>query len=77
MLKDLCIHRGAALSLGWAREGRIVCPYHGWEYDRSGACVRIPSLPEDAAILSACDLQFHMTKGAPCRGRDESAAPRG
>jgi len=50
VFKDLCIHRGAALSLGWAREGRIVCPYHGWEYDRSGACVRIPSLPEDAAI---------------------------
>ena len=50
VFKDLCIHRGTALSLGWARDGRIVCPYHGWEYDRSGACVRIPSLPEGAAV---------------------------
>lgn len=48
--KDLCIHRGTALSLGWARDGRIVCPYHGWEYDRSGACVRIPSLPEGTPV---------------------------
>jgi len=50
VFKDLCIHRGTALSLGWVRDGRIVCPYHGWEYDRSGACVRIPALAEGAAI---------------------------
>jgi phenylpropionate dioxygenase-like ring-hydroxylating dioxygenase large terminal subunit len=50
VFKDLCIHRGAALSLGWVRNGCIVCPYHGWEYDRSGACVRIPALPEGQSI---------------------------
>ncbi len=49
-LRDLCIHRGAALSLGSVRDGRIVCPYHGWEYDGSGACVRIPALPADRPI---------------------------
>jgi phenylpropionate dioxygenase-like ring-hydroxylating dioxygenase large terminal subunit len=48
--KDLCIHRGAALSLGTVRDGRIVCAYHGWEYDGSGACVRIPALPADRPI---------------------------
>jgi phenylpropionate dioxygenase-like ring-hydroxylating dioxygenase large terminal subunit len=50
VFKDLCVHRGAALSLGWVRNGCIVCPYHGWEYDRTGACVRIPSLAEGSAI---------------------------
>ncbi|MFA5709397.1 Rieske 2Fe-2S domain-containing protein [Mycolicibacterium sp.] len=50
--RDLCIHRGAALSLGWVRNGTLVCPYHGWQYDRTGACVRIPSRPADAAIPS-------------------------
>lgn len=50
VLRDVCIHRGAALSLGWLRDGRIVCPYHGWEYDATGACVRIPALPADQAI---------------------------
>lgn len=48
--KDLCIHRGTALSRGWVTEGRLTCPYHGWQYDRTGACVHIPALPEGAPI---------------------------
>ncbi len=53
---DLCIHRGARLSLGRVRGadpvpdegggGRrecLVCPYHAWEYAPSGQCVRIPA----------------------------------
>lgn len=48
--KDLCIHRGAALSLGCVKEDKLICPYHAWEYDESGACVRIPQLPEGRAI---------------------------
>lgn len=48
--KDLCIHRGTRLSLGWVERDRIVCPYHGWAYDRDGACVRIPAAPADRAI---------------------------
>jgi phenylpropionate dioxygenase-like ring-hydroxylating dioxygenase large terminal subunit len=50
VFKDLCIHRGAALSLGTVRDGRIVCAYHGWEYDGSGRCVRIPALPSGHSI---------------------------
>jgi phenylpropionate dioxygenase-like ring-hydroxylating dioxygenase large terminal subunit len=49
--KDLCIHRGTRLSLGEVtEEGNIRCAYHGWEYDRTGRCVRIPSLPVGAGI---------------------------
>jgi phenylpropionate dioxygenase-like ring-hydroxylating dioxygenase large terminal subunit len=48
--KDLCIHRGAALSGGKIADGRLSCPYHGWQYDRSGACVHIPSLAAGASI---------------------------
>lgn len=48
--KDICIHRGAALSLGQVVEGTIACPYHGWRYNRAGVCVEIPSLPADATI---------------------------
>ena len=33
--KDLCVHRGTALSLGWVEAGSsLVCAYHGWTYDR-------------------------------------------
>jgi Phenylpropionate dioxygenase and related ring-hydroxylating dioxygenases, large terminal subunit len=44
--KDLCIHRGTALSLGTVRDGQLQCAYHGWRFDSSGSCVRIPSRPE-------------------------------
>ncbi|MBN9603969.1 MAG: aromatic ring-hydroxylating dioxygenase subunit alpha [Afipia felis] len=47
---DLCIHRGAALSGGTVKDGNIVCPYHGWAYDKSGTCVHIPSLPPGMPI---------------------------
>ena len=47
---DLCIHRGAPLSLGWVENGQIACGYHGWAYDAQGACTRIPSLPADQGI---------------------------
>lgn len=43
-LRDLCIHRGTALSLGRVEGDEIVCPYHGWRYRSDGACTRIPQL---------------------------------
>lgn len=46
--RDLCIHRGSALSLGSVKGTHLVCRYHGWEYDGSGACVRVPALPGKA-----------------------------
>jgi phenylpropionate dioxygenase-like ring-hydroxylating dioxygenase large terminal subunit len=47
---DLCIHRGAKLSLGTVRAAGanpecLICPYHAWEYAPSGQCVRIPAHP--------------------------------
>jgi phenylpropionate dioxygenase-like ring-hydroxylating dioxygenase large terminal subunit len=43
---DRCPHRDARLSQGWTCEGRIVCPYHGWEYGPDGRVVRVPQTPE-------------------------------
>jgi phenylpropionate dioxygenase-like ring-hydroxylating dioxygenase large terminal subunit len=42
---DQCPHRGARLSLGRVCEGRLECPYHGWQFEGSGRCVRVPALP--------------------------------
>ncbi len=56
--RDLCIHRGARLSLGTVRPGDpaaasaarshdcIICPYHAWEYAPGGECVHIPAHPD-------------------------------
>ncbi|KAF3889729.1 MULTISPECIES: aromatic ring-hydroxylating oxygenase subunit alpha [Nostocales] len=42
-LRDRCSHRSAALSLGRVTpNGCIECPYHGWQFNGDGACVRVP-----------------------------------
>jgi phenylpropionate dioxygenase-like ring-hydroxylating dioxygenase large terminal subunit len=41
-LRDRCCHRTAKLSRGMCERGRLVCGYHGWEYDASGTVVRVP-----------------------------------
>lgn len=57
--KDLCIHRGAALSLGCVKDGNLVCPYHGWEYNSEGTCTKIPQLPEGRSIpLKASAIKY-------------------
>lgn len=43
-LLDRCPHRNAPLSHGWMTNGRVVCPYHGWQFDGAGACQAVPGL---------------------------------
>lgn len=47
--RDLCVHRGTPLSLGWVEGGDIVCRYHGFRFGADGRCTHIPAHP-DAAI---------------------------
>lgn len=42
-MTDRCLHRNAKLSEGELFDGKIGCPYHGWTYDATGACVQVPS----------------------------------
>jgi phenylpropionate dioxygenase-like ring-hydroxylating dioxygenase large terminal subunit len=51
--RDLCIHRGAQLSLGKLCGDRLVCPYHAWEYSASGQCVHIPAQPDQPPPMKA------------------------
>jgi len=48
--RDLCIHRGAALSLGRVEAGQLVCPYHGWRYGGDGGCTHIPAQPAGSKV---------------------------
>jgi len=42
-LYDQCAHRACPLSLGKVSGSRVACAYHGWEFNASGACERMPS----------------------------------
>jgi phenylpropionate dioxygenase-like ring-hydroxylating dioxygenase large terminal subunit len=46
--RDLCVHRGSRLSDGRVAGNCLACPYHGWQYDSAGRCVRIPAHPEQS-----------------------------
>jgi vanillate O-demethylase monooxygenase subunit len=48
--RDVCVHRGTALSLGCVERDEIVCPYHGWRYRSDGACTAIPQLPDPSRV---------------------------
>ena len=44
VLADTCVHRGGSLADGVINNGRVACPYHGWQFDGAGKCMHIPSL---------------------------------
>jgi phenylpropionate dioxygenase-like ring-hydroxylating dioxygenase large terminal subunit len=43
VLEDRCPHRGSQLSLGRIIDGRIQCPFHGFEFRGDGTCQLIPA----------------------------------
>ncbi|MDJ0708691.1 MAG: aromatic ring-hydroxylating dioxygenase subunit alpha [Leptolyngbyaceae cyanobacterium MO_188.B28] len=56
--QDLCLHRGAPLSLGRLERDCLICPYHGVQYDRQGQCVLIPAQPQ-ASIPARLKLKTY------------------
>lgn len=55
ILRNICPHRQAPLSMGSVRGNVIRCVYHGMEFDAQGQCVHIPSqdvIPPRAHIRS-------------------------
>ncbi len=57
--QDLCVHRGTRLSIGRIENEQVICPYHGWTYDESGQCVRIPAHPEQTPPAKARVERYH------------------
>ena len=54
-----CAHRGCSLGRGWTVDDRLVCPYHGWQYNDTGECVHIPALREDEAIPAQARIRTY------------------
>jgi vanillate O-demethylase monooxygenase subunit len=63
-IEDRCAHRFAPLSMGKVVHGdRIQCPYHGLEFDGTGACVFNPhgakNIPSRARVKSYPVIEKH------------------
>jgi pheophorbide a oxygenase len=75
VMDDACPHRLAPLSEGRIdrEKNRIECSYHGWSFDSTGACQRIPQLGcgDDA---SSSDLGS--SSGSSATLRTALASPR-
>jgi phenylpropionate dioxygenase-like ring-hydroxylating dioxygenase large terminal subunit len=75
---DACPHRRAPLSAGRVRDdGRLECPYHGWNFDADGNG-RSPSQPTltkcDATSMQLVEREGYLWLAAP--GVDPAALPQ-
>ena len=79
VLEDRCSHRQAPLSMGEVIGDEIQCNYHGYVFDRTGACIHIPhqeGAPRRAAIQSFSALErwglIWIWWGDPAQANDDS-----
>jgi hypothetical protein len=59
-LDDCCAHRQTPLQVTDYGAGKIVCPYHGWTYDRDGTLCHVPSDP-GYAQNNRCQIPTYQT----------------
>jgi nitrite reductase (NADH) small subunit len=44
-MDNVCVHRGGPLGQGVVIDGKIVCPWHGWEFDpKTGKAIHAKDL---------------------------------
>lgn len=58
-LSNVCIHRGGSLAGGKVEGDTIACPYHGWQFNGAGTCVKIPSIGKDQKIPSRARIDSY------------------
>ena len=61
---DQCCHRGAALSLGKVKHNHMECPFHGFQYDKSGKVIRIPANGKGRPIPGNFKVNSYIAKDA-------------
>ncbi|PNH06499.1 Pheophorbide a oxygenase, chloroplastic, partial [Tetrabaena socialis] len=66
--EDACPHRLAPLSEGRIEpDGTLLCAYHAWRFDGSGACTSIPQAESQEAVRKACNSPRSCAKTYPTR----------
>ena len=56
-----CPHRRAPMFFGRNEDCGLRCVYHGWKFDRNGACVDMPSEPPDSLFKSKVTIDAYPT----------------
>jgi 5,5'-dehydrodivanillate O-demethylase len=62
LIAEPCPHRRASLAYGIPAIDGIRCPYHGWKFDATGACIEQPNEPAGSTFKDKC-----ATAGYPVR----------
>lgn len=63
-IADKCTHRGASLSKGKFKNGKVACPFHGLEFDKNGECTLIPANGKISDIEKRFDVEKFLVKEA-------------
>jgi phenylpropionate dioxygenase-like ring-hydroxylating dioxygenase large terminal subunit len=61
---DKCVHRGVQLSKGKVIHDHLQCPFHGFEYERSGRVVRIPANGRNSLVHERFRINSYPTHEA-------------
>jgi phthalate 4,5-dioxygenase len=65
LVDAFCPHRRAPMFFGRNEACGLRCVYHGWKFDRTGACVDMPSEPPDSLFKTKVSIAAYPTwKGA-------------
>jgi phenylpropionate dioxygenase-like ring-hydroxylating dioxygenase large terminal subunit len=62
VMGDKCPHRGVALSAGRVKADCIQCPFHGFEFDLTGACTLVPANGKNAEPPRALHIHTYPTR---------------
>jgi len=61
LVEDACPHRLAPMFFGRNEECGLRCVYHGWKFDRHGACTDMPSEPPDSLFKTKVRITAYPT----------------
>ena len=63
-MQDICPHLGARLSQGKVVDGKLRCPFHGFEYDQNGKCQLVPAIGKNGKIPNALEVSTYQVHEA-------------
>lgn len=64
MVEEACPHRRASMALGRNEEGGLRCIYHGWKFGVNGACLDMPTEPDDYSFRNRLRIRSYPVREA-------------